>query len=100
MGGGLAGGVDVSVLAFGTDKATRTLANHLRDAGIFVFVMVGTEAAARHTIGYRVDGLIAQGREAGGHPVGAETALDFLPRVLALSGKTPQIARSRRHCSA
>ncbi|EUA43206.1 nitronate monooxygenase family protein [Mycobacterium xenopi 3993] len=35
------------------------------------------------------DGLIAQGREAGGHLVGTQPALDFLPQALSLAGPRP-----------
>jgi nitronate monooxygenase len=79
-------GVDVVVLAFGEN---RRLVEHLRDAGIFVFVMVGTQAQARSAIAWGADGLIAQGREAGGHLVGTVPALDFLPHALAAAGNRP-----------
>jgi nitronate monooxygenase len=79
-------GVDVVVLAFG---GKRGLVDHLRDAGIFVFMMVGTEAEARRAIAWNADGLIAQGREAGGHLVGIMPALDFLPLALAVAGRRP-----------
>ena len=78
--------VDVVVLAFGE---RRRLVEHLRDAGIFVFVMVGTEAQARAAIAWGADGLIAQGRQAGGHLVGTMPALDFLPHALRAAGKRP-----------
>jgi nitronate monooxygenase len=78
--------VDVVVLAFGGD---RRLVEHLRDAGIFVFVMVGTEEQAREAIGWGTDGLIAQGREAGGHLVGTVPALEFLPQACAVAGERP-----------
>jgi NAD(P)H-dependent flavin oxidoreductase YrpB (nitropropane dioxygenase family) len=78
--------VDVVVVAFGGD---RRLVEHLRDAGIFVFVMVGTEGQARDSVGWGADGLIAQGREAGGHLVGTVPALDFLPQACAVAGDRP-----------
>jgi nitronate monooxygenase len=78
--------VDVVVVAFGGDRG---IVEHLHDAGIFVFVMVGTEAQARQAIGWGADGLIAQGREAGGHLVGTMAALDFLPRARAAAGQRP-----------
>ncbi|HTQ22889.1 nitronate monooxygenase [Mycobacterium sp.] len=78
--------VDVVVLAFGE---TRKLVEHLRDAGIFVLVMVGSRAQARRAIGWGADGLIAQGREAGGHLVGTMPALDFLPLALAAARDRP-----------
>ncbi|OBF93851.1 oxidoreductase [Mycobacterium sp. 852014-52450_SCH5900713] len=79
-------GVDAVVLAFGEKRG---LVQHLRDAGIFVFVMVGTAAQAGAAIGWGADGLIAQGREAGGHLVGTMPALQFLPQALAAAGTRP-----------
>jgi nitronate monooxygenase len=78
--------VDVVVLAFGY---RRGLVEHLRGAGIFVFVMVGTPAQAHAAIAWGADGLIAQGREAGGHLVGTVAALEFLPQALAAAGHRP-----------
>ncbi len=78
--------VDVVVLAFGE---RRGLVEHLHDAGIFVFVMVGTQAQARAAVAWGADGLIAQGHEAGGHLVGTMPALDFLPQALAAAGQRP-----------
>ncbi|KLO44094.1 oxidoreductase [Mycobacterium nebraskense] len=79
-------GIDVAVLAFGEKRG---LVQHLRDAGIFVFVMVGTAAQAGAAIGWGADGLIAQGREAGGHLVGTIPALQFLPQALTAAGGRP-----------
>ncbi|OBH09717.1 nitronate monooxygenase [Mycobacterium sp. E1747] len=78
--------VDAVVLAFGEKRG---LVEHLREAGIFVFVMVGTSGQARAAIGWGADGLIAQGREAGGHLVGTMPALQFLPQALAVAGHRP-----------
>ncbi|OBH45593.1 nitronate monooxygenase [Mycobacterium mantenii] len=78
--------VDVVVVAFGEKRG---LVEHLRAAGIFVFAMVGTEAQARAAIAGGADGLIAQGREAGGHLVGTMPALDFLPRALSAAANRP-----------
>lgn len=78
--------VDAVVLAFGEKRG---LVEHLRESGIFVFVMVGTQAQARAAIAWGADGLIAQGREAGGHLVGTVPALQFLPHALAAAGKRP-----------
>lgn len=78
--------IDVAVIAFGGD---RSIVERLHDAGIFVFVMVGTEEQARRAIGWGSDGLIAQGVEAGGHLVGTMPALDFLPTATAVAGQRP-----------
>ncbi len=80
------GRVDVVVLAFGEK---RRLVEHFREAGAFVFVMVGTLAQARAAVAWGADGLIAQGREAGGHLVGTMPALEFLPQALMSAGKRP-----------
>jgi nitronate monooxygenase len=44
---------------------------------------------ARAAVAWGADGLIAQGREAGGHLVGTMPALDFLPHALTAAGKRP-----------
>lgn len=51
--------------------------------------MVGTVAQARAAIAWGADGLIAQGREAGGHLIGTMAALDLLPHALAAAGGRP-----------
>ena len=79
-------GVDVAVVAFGGDRA---LVDELREAGVFVFVMVGTEDQARRAVSWGADGLIAQGGEAGGHLCGTTEALEFLPRALAVADGRP-----------
>jgi NAD(P)H-dependent flavin oxidoreductase YrpB (nitropropane dioxygenase family) len=78
--------VDAAVVAFGEKRG---LVEHLREAGVFVFVMVGTEAQARAAVAWGADGLIAQGRQAGGHLVGTMPALDFLPQALGVAGERP-----------
>lgn len=78
--------IDAVVVAFGGDAA---LVRQLRDAGIFVLVQVGTEGQARVAVAWGTDGLIAQGREAGGHLVGTVAALGFLPRVLPIADGRP-----------
>lgn len=78
--------VDVAVLFYGGDGH---LVERLHGAGVFVLVQVGTEHQARRAFEWGADGLIAQGREAGGHLVGVEPALDFLPRALAVAQGRP-----------
>lgn len=73
-------------MAFGGD---RELVGELGEAGVFVFVMVGTEDQARRAIAWGADGLIAQGGEAGGHLCGTTEALEFLPRALAVADGRP-----------
>ncbi len=64
----------------------------LRDAGIFVLAQVGTTQQARQALRDGVDGLIAQGAEAGGHLLGIEPTSRFLPRALELAGQRPVLA--------
>jgi NAD(P)H-dependent flavin oxidoreductase YrpB (nitropropane dioxygenase family) len=78
--------IDVAVVAFGGD---RSLVAELRDAGVFVFVMVGTADQTRRAVQWGADGLIAQGAEAGGHLSGSSPALDILSTVLGLGGGRP-----------
>lgn len=64
----------------------------LRRAGILVLAQVGTPAQAHRAISDGVDGLIAQGIEAGGHLLGVEPARVFLERALALANGLPVLA--------
>jgi nitronate monooxygenase len=79
-------GIDVAVVAFGGD---RELVEELTEAGVFVFVMVGTQEQARRAVSWGAHGLIAQGGEAGGHLCGTIDAMQFLPRALAVAGDRP-----------
>lgn len=79
-------GVDAAVVAFGGE---RSLVEQLRAAGVFVFVMVGTDEQARRAVGWGADALIAQGGEAGGHLSGTTEALQFLPRAIAVADGRP-----------
>jgi NAD(P)H-dependent flavin oxidoreductase YrpB (nitropropane dioxygenase family) len=80
------GRADVAVLFFGGDAG---LVRTLREAGVLVLVQVGTAAEATQAVAWGVDGLVAQGVEAGGHLLGREPALSFLPRALAVAGPRP-----------
>ncbi len=81
--------IDIAVMAFAID---RNLIRRLSDGGVFVLVMVGTQAQAAEALAYGADGLIAQGREAGGHLVGTQAQADFLPKALTLAGSRPIFA--------
>lgn len=81
--------IDIAVMAFEIDRA---LIQRLSGEGIFVMVMVGTEDQAAEALAYGADGLIAQGREAGGHLVATVAQADFLPKALALAGSRPVFA--------
>jgi len=80
------GHADVAVLFFGGDPE---LVRTLHDAGVVVLVQVGTPAEASEAVAWGADGLVAQGTEAGGHLLGREPALSFLPRALAVAGARP-----------
>jgi nitronate monooxygenase len=71
-------GTPIVVLHGGFD---RRLIKALRDSRIFVLQTVGTPDEARRAIADTADGLVVQGREAGGHLVGVEPALTALARV-------------------
>ncbi len=81
--------IDIAVMAFAIDRA---LIQRLSESGVFVLVMVGTEAQAVEAVACGADGLIAQGREAGGHLVGTVAQADFLPKALVLAGSRPVFA--------
>lgn len=78
--------VEVAVLFFGGDDG---LVRTLHAAGTLVLAQVGTAAEAAIAIALGVDGLIAQGVEAGGHLLGREPALETLAQVLAVAGDRP-----------
>jgi NAD(P)H-dependent flavin oxidoreductase YrpB (nitropropane dioxygenase family) len=50
---------------------------------------VGTVQETHRALADGADALVVQGREAGGHLVGVEPALDALPRVLEAAGDVP-----------
>lgn len=79
-------GADCVVLFCGS--APR-LVQRLRAANVLVLQQVGTIPQAKQALADGVDGLIAQGREAGGHVLGIEPALDFLGKALSLTAKHP-----------
>jgi nitronate monooxygenase len=70
--------VPVVVLHAGVD---RQLVDQLRNNGSIVLQTVGTPVQARRALDYGVDALVVQGREAGGHLVGVEPALNALARI-------------------
>lgn len=80
---------DAVVLFFGW--APREVAA-LRRAGIFVLYQVGTGEQARRAVLEGVDGLIAQGLEAGGHLRGVRPLTETLPEVLDAAPEVPVLA--------
>jgi NAD(P)H-dependent flavin oxidoreductase YrpB (nitropropane dioxygenase family) len=79
-------GADCVVLFCGFDAG---LVEHLHAAGLLVLQQVGTRAQATRALRDGADGLIAQGVEAGGHLLGLQPALDFLPNALEVAGDRP-----------
>jgi NAD(P)H-dependent flavin oxidoreductase YrpB (nitropropane dioxygenase family) len=67
----------------------RALVERLRASGVLVLHTVGTPEEARRALAEGADGLVVQGREAGGHLVGVEPALEALPRMLEVAGDAP-----------
>jgi nitronate monooxygenase len=64
----------------------------LREARIPVFCTVGNLDQARAAVAAGVDGLVAQGEEAGGHLMGAEPLAELLPQVRTLVADLPVLA--------
>jgi nitronate monooxygenase len=85
----IATGIEAVVLFCGSsaDAVAR-----LRSAGIFVLQQVGTPEQARRAIADGVDGLIAQGIEAGGHLLGEAPTLTTLARLIDIAGGRPVLA--------
>jgi NAD(P)H-dependent flavin oxidoreductase YrpB (nitropropane dioxygenase family) len=79
-------GADCVVLFCGFDAG---LVEHLHAAGVLVLQQVGTVEQGAHALRDGADGLIAQGTEAGGHLLGVEPALEFLPKALEVAGDHP-----------
>lgn len=80
---------DVVVMFYGHDAV---LVRRLQDAGITVWHQVGNVAQAQRALADDVDGLIAQGIEAGGHLAGAVPLAELLPAVRAIAGDLPVLA--------
>jgi nitronate monooxygenase len=84
-------------LFFGFD---RPAVRRLRDAGIFVLHQIGTVEQARRALADGADGLIVQGREAGGHLLARAPLADALGPVIELAGSRPVIAAGGIHDAA
>jgi nitronate monooxygenase len=85
----ISAGVDAVVLFCGS--APEGVAR-LKRAGILVLAQVGTAAQAREALADGVDGLVAQGVEAGGHLLGVEPTREFLLRALDVADGRPVLA--------
>lgn len=75
-----------AVLFFGFDRA---VVERFHAARIVVFHQVGTVAEAQRALADGADGLIAQGREAGGHLLGIMPGHDFLHAALEVAQGKP-----------
>jgi nitronate monooxygenase len=84
----------VVVMFYGFDAG---LVRRLQGAGIRVWHQVGTAAQARRALANGVDGLIAQGVEAGGHLGGNVPLHELVPAVKALAGSRPVLAAGGIH---
>ena len=93
----VAAGVDAVALFCGSAPS---LVARLRGAGILVLQQVGTAEQARAALDDGVDGLIAQGVEAGGHLLGEEPTAAALVRILAVAGGRPVLAAGGIHSAA
>jgi nitronate monooxygenase len=82
----IAAGADCVVLFCGFAPE---IVRRLREAGVLVLHQVGNLAQAKRALAEGADGLIAQGREAGGHLLGEQPALDFLARALEIAPAKP-----------
>ncbi|KAM7268064.1 hypothetical protein ACFE04_010230 [Oxalis oulophora] len=76
----------VAVLQVYWGDCPRELVVEAHNASVKVVPQVGSIEAARQAIDVGVDGIIVQGREAGGHVIGQEGLISLLPRVVDLVG--------------
>jgi nitronate monooxygenase len=83
-------GMGVPVLATGLGDPGPFM-TQLRNAGTHVISLVGNVKGARRVLGSGVDGVVAQGTEAGGH-TGRIGTMALLPQVLDIAGDVPVIA--------
>ncbi|MGH7268942.1 MAG: nitronate monooxygenase, partial [Polyangiaceae bacterium] len=81
--------VDAVVLFFGFHRG---MVARFRDAGIFVLHQVGTVDEVRRAVADGADAIVAQGREAGGHLMGTQNTLAFLPGALDAAAGRPVVA--------
>jgi nitronate monooxygenase len=85
----IAGRVSVLVLFWG-DPTPFVASAH--EAGVKLFIQVGSVAEAVAVAEAGVDAVIAQGVEAGGHVKGTESIWDVLPRTVEAVRPTPVLA--------
>ncbi|XP_054802670.1 uncharacterized protein LOC129306225 [Prosopis cineraria] len=76
----------VAVLQVYWGECSRDLVNKAHSAGVKIVPQVGSVAEAKKAIDAGADGIIVQGREAGGHVIGQEALIALVPRVVDLVG--------------
>ncbi|KAK7246741.1 hypothetical protein RIF29_41611 [Crotalaria pallida] len=76
----------VAVLQVYWGDCTRELVTKAHSAGVKVVPQVGSVEGAKQAINAGVDGIIVQGREAGGHVIGQDGLISLVPRVVDLVG--------------
>lgn len=77
----------VAVLQLYWGEVSEELVSRAHDAGVKVVPQIGSVEAAKMAINVGVDAIIVQGREAGGHVIGQEGLIAFLPRVVDMVGE-------------
>ncbi|XP_045826132.1 (3aS,4S,5R,7aS)-5-hydroxy-7a-methyl-1-oxo-octahydro-1H-indene-4-carboxyl-CoA dehydrogenase [Trifolium pratense] len=76
----------VAVLQTYWGDCTTELVAKAHSAGVKIVPQVGSVKSAKQAIDAGADGIIVQGREAGGHVIGQESLISLVPRVVDLVG--------------
>ncbi|GAU41039.1 hypothetical protein TSUD_133460 [Trifolium subterraneum] len=76
----------VAVLQTYWGDCTAELVAKAHSAGVKIVPQVGSVESAKQAIDAGADGIIIQGREAGGHVIGQESLISLVPRVVNLVG--------------
>jgi NAD(P)H-dependent flavin oxidoreductase YrpB (nitropropane dioxygenase family) len=76
----------VAVLQTYWGDCTTELVAKAHSAGVKIVPQVGSVESAKQAIDAGADGIIVQGREAGGHVIGQESLISLVPRVVDLVG--------------
>ncbi|KAL4614841.1 uncharacterized protein LOC142642956 isoform X1 [Castanea sativa] len=76
----------VAVLQISWGECSKELVLEAHRAGVKVVPQIGSVEQAKEAIEAGVDAIIVQGLEAGGHVLGKEGLISFLPRVVDLVG--------------
>ncbi|CAK8566569.1 unnamed protein product [Lathyrus sativus] len=76
----------VAVLQTYWGDCTPELVAKVHSAGVKIVPQVGSVESAKLAIDAGADGIIVQGREAGGHVIGQDSLISLVPRVVDLVG--------------